>query len=168
MLHDIGTQVVADSIYVPLGCVQQPLHAVGGAIPRDLRDVPARFPFARTQQGLEIVEGTPAGGRPPKMVCSCSTVRYPDFCDVALVSVISTIAVFQKYQMVTRNTTVVAVTFLGCAIVLLLLALRRQTLLEQRLFQIGEISGGVAAEPALRPAEFMASIQSWASATALG
>ncbi len=54
MLQDVGAQVVAHSIRVPLRAGQQPLHAVGPCLARVLGELPAVLALDRAEQAVDI------------------------------------------------------------------------------------------------------------------
>jgi uncharacterized membrane protein len=60
MLHDVGVQVIADQIRVPVGGGQQPLHPIGGALPDVLGQLPAILAAHVAQQAPQIGQDSSA------------------------------------------------------------------------------------------------------------
>ena len=75
MLHDIGAQLIADGVGVPVGAAQQVLEAIGSRLAADFRHLPAVLALGLTEQAAQIrqdpVAGLRAGeigGQPPRHV----------------------------------------------------------------------------------------------------
>jgi hypothetical protein len=54
VLDDVGPQVVADRVGIPLGGRDQPLHAVRRRLPRGLGELPAIAPLGPGEHRLEV------------------------------------------------------------------------------------------------------------------
>src|SRR5688572_29075173 len=72
MLHDILPQVVADFIRVPLGGVQQPLHALRIPLAYGLGELPTVLALDPTWQPEEVAAGALPGLRAAEAVTDSS------------------------------------------------------------------------------------------------
>jgi hypothetical protein len=66
LLHDVGPQIVAHRVHVPVGHSQQPLHAIGSGLAGLLGQLPAVLAFNRAQETTQVGESAAPRFRPPK------------------------------------------------------------------------------------------------------
>jgi hypothetical protein len=66
VLQDVGAQVVADQVGIPVGGGQQPLHPIRGGLPGVLCQLPAAFSCHGAQQSAQIGQHPPAWLGPSK------------------------------------------------------------------------------------------------------
>lgn len=57
MRHHVLLQIVAHGIHVPVGGIEQALHAIGGALTEDFGELPAILARDRREQAIEVAAG---------------------------------------------------------------------------------------------------------------